>query len=92
MTKKYANGGICHIRKDLRGKVVIVTGANTGIGRETALELASMGATIVLACRSRERTQAVLDEIAQRYQNARAVFIPLELSDLDSVRQFAQEF
>lgn len=78
---------------NLQGKVALVTGANTGIGRITARELALQGAHVFLACRSRERTQPVLDEIAQLSGGkARAEFIALDLGDLASVRQCADTF
>ena len=47
--------------KALSGKVAVVTGANTGIGRVTARELARLGAHVVITCRNRERAQGVLD-------------------------------
>lgn len=78
---------------NLQGKVALVTGANTGIGRITARELALQGAHVFLACRSRERTQPVLDEIAQLSGGkAKAEFIALDLGDLASVRQCADTF
>lgn len=51
LLKLYFNGGVCHIHKDLRGKIFFVTGGNTGIGAEAAIQLGMMGATIVIACR-----------------------------------------
>jgi NAD(P)-dependent dehydrogenase (short-subunit alcohol dehydrogenase family) len=75
---------------DLRGKNAIVTGANTGIGRVTATELARAGARVWLACRSKEKTQPVLDEIAAA--SGKAEYIALDLSSLDSVRAAAQAF
>jgi len=63
----------------------VITGANTGIGRVTAVELAKQGANVVLACRSREKTQAVLDEIGPK-----AEFLALDLGSLDSVREAAK--
>jgi short-subunit dehydrogenase len=47
----FSKGGVCKIKKDLTGKVVFITGANSGIGKVTALELGKMGATVILACR-----------------------------------------
>ncbi len=77
----------------LSGKVALVTGANTGIGRVTATELARQGAQVFLACRSEEKTQPVLADIAARSGGrARAEFLPLDLGELGSVRNCAQEF
>jgi len=75
----------------MNGRVCLVTGANTGIGKETALALARQGATLVLACRSKERTQAVLDEIDQ-LGGEKARFIELSLGSFDSVRSAAAAF
>jgi NAD(P)-dependent dehydrogenase (short-subunit alcohol dehydrogenase family) len=72
---------------DLTGKTFFVTGANTGIGRATAVDLAGRGARVYLACRSEEKTKPVLDEIGD---NAR--FLRLDLGDLDSVRECAAKF
>lgn len=78
---------------DLNGKVALVTGANTGIGRVTAVQLALRGAHVFLACRSAEKTQPVLQEIAQLSGGkANAEFLPLDLGDLASVRNCAQQF
>ena len=64
----------------LHGKTAVVTGANTGIGRVTAQELARMGARVVLACRSEDRTRPVVDEIAAA--GGQAEFLALDLADL----------
>ena len=77
----------------LSGKVVIITGANSGIGRVTARELALQGAHVFLACRSEARTLPVLEEIASLSGGqAKAEFLPLDLGDLDSVRRCAALF
>lgn len=77
----------------LSGKVALVTGANTGIGRVTATELALQGAQVFLACRSEEKTRPALADIAAKSGGrARAEFLPLDLGDLASVRQCAQAF
>ena len=73
--------------KDLAGKVMLITGANTGIGRVTAEALAERGARVILACRSEEKTRPVVDGILAAGGDAR--FIPLDLADLDSVRAAA---
>jgi NAD(P)-dependent dehydrogenase (short-subunit alcohol dehydrogenase family) len=75
---------------DVAGKVCLITGANTGIGRVTAVELARKGARIVLAGRSAERTQPVVDEI--RALGGEAEFLPLDLGSLASVRTAAATF
>jgi NAD(P)-dependent dehydrogenase (short-subunit alcohol dehydrogenase family) len=54
---------VCTIEKNLEGHVIIITGANTGIGSDTARRLAELKATVILACRSKERTQAILEEL-----------------------------
>jgi NAD(P)-dependent dehydrogenase (short-subunit alcohol dehydrogenase family) len=71
-------------------KTALVTGANTGIGRVTALALAQAGNHVVLAGRSKERTQPVLSEIESR--GGAASFLALDLGDLDSVRACAAAF
>lgn len=68
--------------------VAVVTGANTGIGRVTAMELARRGYEVVLACRNEERTKPVLDALAREGRTAR--FVALDLGDLGSVRTSAQ--
>jgi retinol dehydrogenase-12 len=73
--------------KDLEGRWVIITGANTGIGRVTAERLAARGASVVLACRSQERTQPVLDAI--RAAGGEASFEALDLTDFESIRACA---
>jgi len=75
------------MEQDLSGKTVLVTGANTGLGRVTAEVLARRGARLILANRSEERTQPVLEAIAAA--GGDATFHPLDLGDLASVRQSA---
>ncbi len=77
---------------NLKGKLAVVTGANSGLGYYTAQELARKGAQVVLACRSREKTETALRDIRAVVPGAVLEFMPLDLSDLDSVRAFAQAF
>ncbi len=73
--------------RDLDGKVCLVTGANSGIGRVTAESLAARGAKVWLACRDRAKAAPVLEAITRACGNAEPV--GLDLSDLDSVRACA---
>ncbi len=73
-------------------RVALITGSNTGIGRVAAVELARRGLRVFLACRSLARTQPVLDEIRALQPTAAAEWLPLDLSDFDSVRACARAF
>jgi retinol dehydrogenase-12 len=76
---------------DMDGRTVLITGATGGIGKSTAMALAGRGARLILACRSAERTAAVIDEIGRHTgrPDAGHIHIPLDLSDLASVRECA---
>jgi len=74
----------------LDGRVALVTGANTGIGRVTARELARQGYQVFVACRTAERAEGVLADIAA--VGGRGEFLALDLADLDSVRRCADAF
>src|SRR5689334_18813185 len=77
----------------LDGRVALVTGANTGIGRVTATQLALQGAHVFLTCRSEEKARPVLADIAERSGGrAKAEFLALELGDFASVRRCAEAF
>jgi NAD(P)-dependent dehydrogenase (short-subunit alcohol dehydrogenase family) len=76
---------------DLRGRTILITGANSGIGRSAALALAARGANLILAGRSKARTQPVLDEIVHLAGGGDLTFVPLDLADLASVRACAQQ-
>ena len=73
----------------MNGKVVVITGANAGIGKETAVGLASMGATTVLACRDEEKASSAAAEIKSRSGNDDVHVVALDLADLASVRACA---
>jgi retinol dehydrogenase 12 len=77
------------VTDELRGRHYLVTGANTGIGRVTAAELARRGASVILAGRSAERTGPVVAAIAAETGNPAVEFLPLDLADLASVRAAA---
>lgn len=76
--------------KDLSGKLVVITGADTGIGLETTRALASVQAGIVLAVYDETHGQTVRDAIAQETGNDNLFVLPIDLSSFASVRAFAQ--
>jgi NAD(P)-dependent dehydrogenase (short-subunit alcohol dehydrogenase family) len=77
---------------DLRGTVALVTGANSGIGFETARALAVHGAHVVLACRNLDKAAGAAAAIARQAAGASVAVLPLDLADLVSVRRAAQQF
>ncbi len=74
------------------GKVALITGANTGIGRVTARELARQGAHVFIACRSPRRAQAALEEIRAAGIGPPAELLVLDLQDFASITSCAQTF
>lgn len=77
---------------DMRGKVAVVTGANTGIGYETALRLAQEGATVVLAGRSLAKLTDAAERIRAQLPSGAVELLELDLASLESVRKFAANF
>jgi len=77
---------------DQTGRIAIVTGANSGIGYETAHALANKGATVIMACRNQEKGDAAARQIRDEKPRATVETMQLDLGDLDSVRAFADEF
>jgi NAD(P)-dependent dehydrogenase (short-subunit alcohol dehydrogenase family) len=88
MTTKWTTDDI----PDQRGRVAIVTGANSGIGLVAARELARAGARVVLACRDTEKGAAAARDTATRAANAEVEVSALDLASLESVRAFAWRF
>ena len=77
---------------DLRGRRIVVTGASSGLGIETARSLAAGGATVTLAVRDVTRGEAVRARIQARTGNGEVDVQPLDLSDLDSVQSFVERW
>jgi WW domain-containing oxidoreductase len=75
---------------DLHGRRIVVTGANTGIGFETARALAAAGATVILACRDVARASAAVERIRAAHPGADAVAEALDLAAFASIRAFAE--
>jgi retinol dehydrogenase 12 len=76
---------------DLNGKVVVITGANTGIGKETAREMTRFGAKVIIGCRDVDKGNEAIKEIKQQHPKSDIRIIKLDLSSLQSVRQFAKQ-
>jgi len=76
---------------DLTGRVAVVTGANRGLGFETAKALAGHGATVIAACRDEARCAAAAELLRASVVSAKLEPMILDLADLDSVRMFAEE-
>jgi retinol dehydrogenase-14 len=76
----------------MKGKTCIVTGSNSGIGKETALALAKMNATVVMVVRNGERGEKARAEIVRETENGGVQMMICDLSSMDSIRRFAKEF
>lgn len=77
---------------NLRNKIIIITGGNSGIGKAAAIELAKLGATIVLACRSTERGVQALDEVQCAAKSSKVEMMQVDMSFQYSIRQFVADF
>ena len=76
----------------MKDKIVLITGANRGIGEETTRALAKKGATIIMACRHLEKAEPVCAMIQTESKNPNIKVMKLDLASLESVRNFTQEF
>ncbi|MGW3999904.1 oxidoreductase [Amycolatopsis sp. NPDC004772] len=85
MTERWTEADI----PDQSGRTVLVTGANSGLGLRTSLVLAGKGARVLLACRSAERGAQALDAVKAAAAGAEPELVPLDLSELASVRAAA---
>jgi NAD(P)-dependent dehydrogenase (short-subunit alcohol dehydrogenase family) len=75
-----------------KGRIAVVTGANTGLGFETALGLASKECKVVMACRNADKAEQAMADIHAEVPNADLEFIKLDLNSLKSVREFAKAY
>ncbi|XP_078673791.1 retinol dehydrogenase 12-like isoform X2 [Branchiostoma floridae x Branchiostoma belcheri] len=89
LVRKYFGGGVCRSNARLDGKTVVITGANTGIGKETARDIARRGARVILACRDLTKAEATAAEIRRDTGNGNIVMQKLDLASMKSVREFA---
>lgn len=88
----YAQGGQYKKNTRIDGKVVVITGANTGIGKETAIDLAKRGGKVYIACRNKERGEEALKQIKEISESENVHFLQLDLASMESIRQFSKRF
>ena len=92
MRPRYAGRMNTTTHLPLAGRVALITGANTGIGKVTATTLAQQGAQVFIACRPGPRSDAALADIRSASPGASVELLPLDLGDLASVRACAKAF
>ncbi|MBD3197432.1 MAG: SDR family NAD(P)-dependent oxidoreductase [Candidatus Lokiarchaeota archaeon] len=79
-------------KTDLNDKIFIVTGANSGIGKEITRGLAKMNAKVVMVCRSKERGTTTMNQIKKNIPNGNLDLMICDLSDFSQIRDFANKF
>lgn len=76
----------------MTGRVIIITGANSGIGFEAAKKLCEAGNNVILACRDEVKGKAAVENILKENPNALATYLQLDLADMASIRKFVEDF
>ncbi len=76
----------------MKNKTIIITGANKGIGKEAAKQIAKLGAKVYMACRSLDSANQAKEEIIKETGNQNVFVMHLDLADMKSVKSFADEF
>ncbi|XP_072040018.1 retinol dehydrogenase 14-like [Amphiura filiformis] len=91
--KRHCGGGICRSLATMRGKTVIITGSNTGLGKETALDLARREARVILACRDLDKAEKAAADIRLRLGSGQGDLVvkKLDLASLKSVNEFCDD-
>ncbi|XP_019627343.1 PREDICTED: retinol dehydrogenase 12-like [Branchiostoma belcheri] len=85
---QFPKAGVCRCDVRMDGKTVIVTGSNTGTGKEAARDLAQRGARVILACRNARKAEKAAEEIRKSSGNGNVEVGVLDLASLSSVRDF----
>lgn len=76
----------------MKGKRVLITGPTSGVGKEMALQLAALGAELILGCRDVKKGNQVAAEITRKFDSAKVAVMQVDTSSQESIREFAREF
>lgn len=90
--RRWIAGAVCTSKASMLNKTVVVTGANSGIGKAAAFELARRKARVILACRDVKSAEAVASEISSKYPDSSVCVKELDLASFKSIRHFSEEF
>lgn len=88
----FINGSKTSLYRNLLGKIVIITGASSGLGETTAFDLLNNGATVIFACRNQTKVEKLFNSVNDEEKRKRCIFIPLDLSLFSSVIDFVYKF
>ncbi|XP_078000924.1 retinol dehydrogenase 14-like [Glandiceps talaboti] len=91
LARRYFAGGVCRSMAKMTGKTVIITGANCGIGKATAMELAKREARVIMACRNVQSGRDAATDIRRKTSNGDLIVKHLDLSSFESIRGFSKE-
>ncbi|XP_028263545.1 retinol dehydrogenase 13-like [Parambassis ranga] len=91
LIRNHVSGGRCPSTATIKGKTVVITGANTGIGKETARELAKRGGRIIMGCRDMQKCEATAKEIRGNTLNPHVYACHLDLASMKSIQEFAEK-
>ena len=90
LIKRWSNGPLNPIKKDLTGKIIIITGSSDGIGLETAKDLLRSNAKVIFACRNKNKTEGIINTLPENLRK-NAIFEQLDLSSFKSIENFVKE-
>jgi len=91
LRKFFFNAPFTNKKRNMKNKVVIITGSSAGIGKETAYDILKNDGTVIYACRDEEKTMNIIKQLPIGFQT-RSVFIKLDLFSFASIYQFVEEF
>ncbi len=77
---------------NIEGKTIIITGANSGIGKAAAVKLAALGARVIMACRSVQRGAQALEDVRRQSNSQEVEMLQVDMASQQSIRQFAGDF